>query len=245
MKARYWWVILTYIAMQFSIYLLVPLHGILGIETPVETWIQQKEVVGTWVLGSFSVGLLFILFLLRTDMKNRHNVPGRVSRTAAIKWSILGVLLAFAAQIAAGLIEVNVLKIDPGSENTEGLVNIAKALPLFMIVGGLIAPILEEVIFRKIIFGSFYKKYNNFYIAAILSSLMFAVIHFDFKHLLIYTAMGFTFAFLYVKTKRILVPIIAHAAMNSIVFLMNFFVDFEELEQQLEQAVAILIGGIF
>jgi uncharacterized protein len=245
MKARYWWVILTYIAMQFSIYLLVPLHGIMGIETPLETWIEQREVVGTWVLFSFSVGLLFIIYLLRTDMKNRHNVPGRVSRTAAVKWSILGVFLAFAAQMVAGLIEVNLLGIDPGSENTESLVDIAKALPLFIIVGGLIAPIMEEIIFRKIIFGSLYHKFNNFYIAAIVSSLIFAAIHFDFTHLLIYTAMGFTFAFLYVKTKRILVPIIAHAAMNSIVFLLNFFVDLEKLEQQLEQAIAVLIGGIF
>ncbi|OZM55805.1 CPBP family intramembrane metalloprotease [Lottiidibacillus patelloidae] len=245
MKSRYWWVILTYIAMQFSIYLLVPLHSIMGVETPLEDWIETKEVVGTWVFYSFTIGLLLIIYLLRQDIKERHQAPNRVSRLSAVKWSIIGVFLAFAAQITAGLIEVNLFNIEAGSENTESLVEIAKALPLFVIVGGLIAPILEEILFRKIIFGSLYKKFNNFFVAAIISSLLFAVIHVDFTHLLIYTAMGFTFAYLYVKTNRILVPIIAHAAMNSIVFLMNFFVDIEELEKQLEQAIAIFIGGIF
>jgi uncharacterized protein len=243
LKARYWFVILTYIAMQFSIYLLIPFHSILGIDQQLQPWVEGLS--GIWSFYSFSFGLLVIIYLLRKDIKGRHHAEGRVSRGAAVGWAIIGVFLAFFAQMVAGLIEVNVFNIDPGSENTKELVNIAKATPLFIVVGGLLAPILEEIIFRMIIFGSLFKRTNNFFLAAIISSLIFAVIHFDFTHILIYTAMGFTFAFLYVKTKRILVPIIAHAAMNSIVFIINIFVDMEELEKQLEQAQAIFIGGIF
>ena len=103
-----------------------------------------------------------------------------------------------------------------GSENTDRLMDIARTIPWFLIVVSIIGPILEEIVFRKILFGTLYKKFN-FFIAAIISSLVFATIHFDFTHLLVYTAMGLVFAFLYVKTKRIIVPIAAHVAMNTLV----------------------------
>jgi uncharacterized protein len=244
-KTRYLWVIATYVAMQLSIFLLVPLHAILNISTPVQDW--ANSISGTWSVFSFSIGLLIILFLLKRDISERHRASGRVTRTAAIGWSIIGVFLAFFAQMIAGLIEVNVLGIDPGSENTENLVEIAKATPLFILVGAIIAPILEEIIFRKIIFGSIYQKFNSFILAGIVSSVIFAVIHFDFEHLLIYTAMGFTFAFLYVKTKRIIVPIIAHATMNTIVFVVQilFADEIQKSIQEFEKAQAIICGGIF
>ena len=62
--------------------------------------------------------------------------------------------------------------------------------------------------------------------------------------------MGFVFAFLYVKTKRILVPIIVHAAMNTLVVVGQLSMDPEEMQRQLEQMQRqveqlqmILIGG--
>lgn len=62
--------------------------------------------------------------------------------------------------------------------------------------------------------------------------------------LLRYTAMGFTFAFLYYKTKRILVPIFAHTMMNTIVVIIQtiYHDEIENMMKQMEQ-IQIIIGG--
>ncbi len=235
MVKRYWFVLLVYIIAQFS--------GLLGFPLLSTAGVQEDKIVGFWTVISFAAALAVILFLMRTDMKERHLNPDRSGRGEAALWSVLGIFMALAAQSIAGLIEVNVFGIEAGSENTEMLVEIAKITPIFIFVTSVIGPILEEVVFRKIIFGSLYKRFN-FWISGIASSLIFAAVHFDPKHLLIYTAMGLTFAYLYVKTKRIIVPIIAHVAMNSLVVGVQIIFEdqIREMQQQAEM-IQSFIGG--
>lgn len=236
MTKRYWLVILTYILMQLSAIIGVPLLMLMGIE--------REQIPGIWTLFSFSIGFIIILLFLRQDMTDRHLNRDRSSKSEAIVWSIAGIFMAFMAQYFAVVIEISVFGIEPGSENTEMIVELAKATPALILVVAVIGPILEEIIFRMIIFGSLYKRFN-FWIAAIISSVIFAAVHMDFEHLLVYTFMGVVFAFLYVKTKRIIVPIIAHVALNSFVMLVQvIFGDrLVELQRKLEEMQGF-IGGL-
>ncbi|UJL47121.1 CPBP family intramembrane metalloprotease [Virgibacillus sp. NKC19-16] len=237
MPKRYWWVILTYLIMQFSGVIFAP---ILYLVLP----ISEFDAVIYWSIISFALALVVVLFLLRPDMKT-GNSREAAPIGAMIGWSIIGVFMAFLAQGLAATIEIELLGIDPGSENTQQIMDISRAAPLFMIIPAIIAPVLEEIIFRKIIFGQFYAR-TNFFIAALLSALIFGFIHLDPTHLLIYASMGFVFAFLYVKTKRILVPIIVHAAMNTIVVAAQFGLtpeDIERMQRELEQMQMIFLGG--
>lgn len=235
MTKRYWWVLITYIGIQFSAFIGAPLLMLFDL--------TMEEIVGIWSVFSFSLGLIIILILLKPDIQSRHMNRNRSSRGEAVKWSIIGVFLAFAAQYSAILIEVTLLGIEPGSENTEQIIQYAKAAPIFIIVLAVIGPILEEIVFRLIIFGTLYKRFN-FFISALVSSLIFSAVHWDFEHTLIYTAVGFAFAFLYVKTGRILVPIVAHVAVNSFVVIVQVVYGerLEELQRQLEQ-VQFILGG--
>lgn len=235
MKGRYWFTILMYILVQFS-------GVVFGVELLISNGVPKNHALAIWTVISFTIGLLIVLLLLLPDMKDRHNVEGRVTRTSAFGWTITGIFLAFFAQVIAAQIEMK-LGIKMGSENTEILVEIAKATPVFIIVTSIIGPIFEEIIFRQIIFGSLYRKFN-FWIAAIISSLIFAAVHVDFTHLLVYTAMGFVFSFLYVKTKRILVPILAHVSMNTFVVVIRVIYadDIDRLQQQYQQ-MQNFIGG--
>lgn len=234
LNTRYWLVIATYIFIQFSGYLF-------GFELMQRLGFPKEDAGALWLVLIFTLGLIITFLLLLPEIKNRYEVRGRVSRLSAVLWSILGVFMALAAQSFAAMFEFYVLDIDPGSENTEMLIEVAKATPIFIVVTSILGPIFEEIIFRKIIFGSLYKRYN-FWIGAIVSSLVFAAVHFDFAHIIIYTAMGFTFAFLYVKTKRILVPIIAHVMMNTLVVLIQviFVDDIQKMQQQVEQIQAMI-----
>lgn len=198
-----------------------------------------------WSLFSFTAALLIVIWLLKPDMQMEpHREASSIG--GIIGWSIFGVFLAFIAQGLASSIEIYILGIDPGSENTMAIMDIARANALFILIPAIIAPILEEIIFRKIVFGSFYKR-MNFFLAALLSAFVFAVVHWDFEHLLIYIAMGFVFAFLYVRTKRILVPILVHAGMNTLVVLAQYNLTPEEIEEminELEQMQMILLPFI-
>jgi membrane protease YdiL (CAAX protease family) len=228
LEKRHWYVILTYVIMQFSSILGIPLLYNLGV--------QPREVaVAYWLILSFFGALVIILLLLRKDMTTTELRDDRSPMPIAIAWTIVGIFLAMFAQGIAASIENKVFGIEFGSENTQFLVEIAKVTPLFIIVTSIIGPILEEIIFRKLLFGTLYKRFN-FFIAGLLSSVVFAIVHMDFTHILIYTAMGFTFAFLYVRTKRIIVPIIAHVAMNTLVVMIQlvFKDELEKYQQQVE-----------
>lgn len=230
------------------------LSGIVGLPLLLKTGLYDNRgftmeekgqiITGHWAIISFFVALCIVLWLLRTDIRDRHLDAMRSSVPATIGWIFIGFFLAFFSQIVAGMIEMQLLGIKQGSENTMKLMEIARTTPWFLIVVSIIGPILEEIVFRKILFGTLYKKFN-FFIAAIISSLVFAAIHFDFTHLLVYTAMGLVFAFLYVKTKRIIVPIAAHVAMNTLVAIGQIFMSNEQIQEMIKEAEKMqgFIGG--
>src|SRR5690625_442850 len=181
-----------------------------------------------WNIISFIIGTIIVLALMRKDfILEIHS--SKMSFGRIVLWIFIGFWLAYFAQAISVVIEFYVLKIDVGSENTDLIVQLARIITLFIIIHAVVGPILEELVFRKVIFVSLHKKINFFW-AALLSFIIFAIMHMDFSHLLIYITMGFVFAFLYVKTKRIIVPIIVYMTLNTVNVLAQIFIDPEHLD---------------
>lgn len=244
MKREYWFILIVYIAMQLSSLIGVPITslilGIIGFETA-----QSQAYAGIiWLVFSFSVTLMIVLVLLRKEITQAKTERNGASIGRSILWAITGVFLALFAQAFAANIE-RLIGIDMGSENTQQILSIIESFPIMIVVSSVIGPILEEIVFRKIIFGAFYKRFN-FFLSALLSSVIFSFAHMEPEHTLLYSAMGFTFAYLYVKTNRILVPIVAHVSMNTFVVLVQsiYKEDIEKLIKQAEQMQSF-IGGFF
>ncbi|MEN1969478.1 type II CAAX endopeptidase family protein [Lentibacillus sp. N15] len=236
MTRRYWYVILTYIVMQFSVIIAVPLIHAL---TP----FSKINISIYWTIFSFIVGLVVTLLLMKPAMQASQD-RNTTDWGTTIAWIVAGIVLAYISQYIATLIEMNVFGITVDSKNTDQIITISRSYPLFVIIPALIAPILEEIIFRKIIFGWFYKR-MNFFFAALLSALIFAIIHQEPEHILVYASMGFVFAFVYVKTKRIIAPILIHMTLNTVSVMIQLLFSPEELEKMMEQvdkAQMILIG---
>ena len=219
LKKEYWIILIAYIGMQLSGVIGIPIVTFLGTTFGKGYNQMANSAVSVWLLFSFSITLIIILFLLRKEMIHPMRSNNAMSPLESVYWAIAGIFLSFFAQTVAANIEY-LMGIELGSENTEQIVGLIKTAPLIIIVTSIIGPILEEIVFRKIIFGELYQRWN-FFIAGLISSLIFAIAHGEPEHLLLYSAMGFTFAFLYVKTKRILVPIFAHVSMNTIVVIMQ------------------------
>lgn len=233
---RYWLTMLTYVLMHLSGFIIIPsLTFILNLN-PLDALVYSQ-------LFAFLLATIISLYLLRTDISNELT-RSHIHFGQIISWTIIGIFLAYIAQFITSSIEMYIFQIEPGSENTAQIMKIIDSAPIFLVIPAIFAPILEELIFRKIIFGSLYKR-MNFVWAAVLSSLAFGVIHLDLVHLLIYTGMGLVFSYLYVKTKTIIVPILVHMGMNSITVMAQLLIDVEELERIQEELSSIihLIGG--
>ncbi len=230
--------------MQLSSFIGVPITSLVLEMIGFETHHSQGFAGVTWLVISFSFTLVIVLLLLRNEMIDANEVRNGASLGRSILWSITGVFLALFAQAFAANIE-RLIGIDVGSENTQQILLIIESFPIMIVVSSVIGPILEEIVFRKIIFGAFYKRFN-FFLSALLSSVIFSFAHMEPEHTLLYSAMGFTFAYLYVKTNRILVPIVAHVSMNTFVVLVQsvYKEDIEKLIKQAEQMQSF-IGGFF
>jgi membrane protease YdiL (CAAX protease family) len=236
-KKEYAYILIAYILMQLSSFIGVPLVYRIGLWAGKDPYTMRQVTPGYWIVISFSITLVIVLLILRKAGFDDSFVRKKTASAGeSILWAIAGIFLALFAQGIAGSIELKLFGVDPGSKNTETILHIIKTFPVAMLVSSIIGPILEEIVFRKIIFGALYKRFS-FWIAATVSSVIFALAHMEFEHILLYSAMGFTFAFLYVRTGRILVPIFAHVAMNTLVVVTQLF-----KHDQLQQ-IQGLIGG--
>ena len=87
-------------------------------------------------------------------------------------------------------------------------------------IGALIfAPIMEELIFRAILFQKLVIT-KNIHKALIISSIAFAVIHFRYDVIPLFIA-GVLYTILYLKTNQLIIPIISHFFYNLIVTIAN------------------------
>jgi len=91
-----------------------------------------------------------------------------------------------------------------------------------------------------VVFGGIYLK-TNFWIAGILSGVIFSLVHGEPQHLLIYLAPGLIFAFLYSHTGRIWTSMLAHLLMNGFVTILQFNMDKLEKLQDMKNAFIHLL----
>lgn len=170
------------------------------------------SVYGT--IASFAIGALSMILLSHhrhyLNTVDRENI---VSKGKVIAWGIAGMFLSLIAQQVAFNIESLIFQLPADSANTQSLFLITKEFPIFFIMIAITGPIMEEYVFRKVIFGSL-TEHTGTIGAAVISSLLFAFIHMD-GHWLVYSSMGFVFCYVYMKTKNIAAPMIAHMLMNT------------------------------
>ena len=237
----YTYLLVIYIVMQIGGAFLAQATIIYLKTLPGWTEIQATYHGLAWSQFAVNViaAILFLAILIR-NKKFMNVFKGKKSSLGmAVAWGLLGFILAMGGQMIAASIE-SALGITAGSDNTMLLGDIAKVSPIMIVPIVLFAPFLEELIFRRVIFGGVYKK-TNFWIAAIVSALVFAAVHMEFEHLLMYMMPAFAFSFVYYKTKRILAPIIAHLVMNGFVTVVQLNIDVLEDMQKIKQGIVFIL----
>jgi len=93
---------------------------------------------------------------------------------------------------------------------------------LILVAAMVVAPIVEEVIFRGFLYAVF-KRFSDRFFAAVLSALIFSVIHANIPGLFPLFMLGLAFALAYELSGCLWVPIALHAIFNGIQSLIILF----------------------
>jgi hypothetical protein len=130
-----------------------------------------------------------------------------------------------------------------GTKTISGLL-----INIFMI--GLMAAVGEELLFRALLIRIFKDWFNNLHVAVVLSSVLFSAFHLQFFGFLPRFVLGLIFAYLFVWSGSLWLPILAHFVNNASAVLVYFLVNTGKIQTEAEQFGAtdntfLLIFSIF
>lgn len=108
----------------------------------------------------------------------------------------------------------------------------------------IIAPFIEEILFRGLIHDRFAKALP-FPVAALISSLIFGSVHGGVIAMLVAFVLGLFLSYLYSRFNSILVPMAFHAGFNAVSYLMDFITDPVLMCAAVFASLAIFIGGAY
>ncbi|MBO0432304.1 CPBP family intramembrane glutamic endopeptidase [Enterococcus sp. DIV0660C] len=193
------------------------LLSITGIVTTSTGLISATTI--TYLLGALI--LLFLYFKQKEPLTIEADVP-KASVPEIILLGLGGILIAILLQGVAVRIETFLFGQSAPSENTQNIIQMILKAPAFILATTIGGPIMEELVFRRSILGLI-SHYSNFWVGAVISSLLFAVAHAD-GHLLVYFFLGFFFSLLYKSTGRIWTSMITHVGMNTLVIVVQLLI---------------------
>lgn len=104
-------------------------------------------------------------------------------------------------------------------------------IPVIFLVG-VIAPIVEELVFRGVLY-TWLRKHGGMIAAALISSVLFGLVHANVAQGVAAFIMGVALALAYEHTRSLWVPIVMHVANNTLVFAFAFLMLL--LQQVLQQ----------
>lgn len=158
-----------------------------------------------------------------------------LSGRGRLSWRLLGPVRPQGMHVAQGLLAgvggfvgvtlllaLLVAVLGPVEPPEQGLLSEATrgglATVLAVIAAVVMAPLLEEVIYRGLLFQALHRRVG-LWPAAVLSAVIFAAVHVEVTQPLFsggLALLGVLFAWLLVRTGSLVVPIVAHAAFNAI-----------------------------
>lgn len=245
-------ILLIFIGVQLAV---LPVGMIMGFTSPELTPEELITAVIPYQFLAFLIGTILAIIIGGLHQNKNAIEKGQQSDLpVTLVWIVGGVILAYASQVIAGMINVYVLGNPLESQNTTEIIDMIESMPLMILIVVILGPIIEEYVFRRAIFAEIYTlfpmrnkgyKVLGFLVAGLVSGLIFSIAHFDFTHIIIYLSMSYAFSFLYVMSGRLLVPILVHVIMNGLVVGIQFFFssEIEEL-QQFEETLGIVFSTV-
>ena len=213
--------LLTFLVFYFSSYLQVIPIALFNIDVKNYT-ASDLAIVNTFT-DLILVLILIVLYFkeLKKEFKTFKN-SWKLSMDTAFKYWFIGLMIMCVSNVLIGIITN--LNTSSNEQAVQALVSSTPYLMLF--TAGILAPIAEELTFRK----GVSKLFKNKWVYATASGLIFGILHvigsgniLEYLYIIPYGSLGFFFALTYYDTKSIYPSIIMHAIHNSALILLSIF----------------------
>lgn len=167
----------------------------------------------------------FAIIVFRKELKKQFNHLKEQDTMDFIHQVLLGIPVLYGASFVGSLLSMVLTGDMSSSENQILIEEMMKQVPVIMIISvTVLAPILEELIFRLLLFTGFYKwgRWAGYLIAGGLFGFLHVyqpILQGNFMEILQifpYLFMGLGLCFVYEKADNIFAPILCHAIMNGI-----------------------------
>ncbi|MHB8781008.1 MAG: CPBP family intramembrane glutamic endopeptidase, partial [Candidatus Geothermincolia bacterium] len=204
------------LALVFAVYWIssVPAAFFAGDAFPVLPWLIYLGVFATGILA----GAAWITRRHGQGAASLGLTKRRAGRNAAL--GLLGGIVGLIANViiaAFVTLLLDALRVEAERPEQVTVAGVpAWQLVITILVVVLIAPIVEEILFRGILYPALRKR-SGIGAAVLASSVLFAVLHLNWIAFLPLTAVGVVLALLYEWRGSLVAPIVAHAVNNGIV----------------------------
>ena len=213
--------LITFLLFYFSSYFSIIAIAIFNID------VNNYTAGDLAIVNTFSDLLLVILLIILyfKELKSEFKIfkkDWKLNMDTAFKYWFIGLMIMCVSNITISFITN--LSTSSNEEAVQGLVSATPYLMLF--TAGILAPIAEELTFRKGVSMIF----KNKWVYATASGLIFGLLHVigsgnivEYLYVIPYGSLGFFFALTYYETKSIYPSIIMHAIHNSALILLSIF----------------------
>uniref|UniRef100_UPI00321935B4 CPBP family intramembrane glutamic endopeptidase n=1 Tax=Chryseobacterium sp. TaxID=1871047 RepID=UPI00321935B4 len=112
---------------------------------------------------------------------------------------------------------------------------------LRLIKGCVVAPLVEELFFRKFIQENLSKRYTNTF-ALLSASILFSLYHTDLSSFFQILILGISLGIVFQETHRIEYSIIFHSVSNFIIYSFNYYYREESLQNSYNNLIYVIMG---
>lgn len=163
------------------------------------------------ISGIITLLFLWVFFKIRKKRLVEEAYIKRFDRSKVIPIILSGFSFALFVSTALDLLPIPESILESYSQSTEGIVSGSLIIMLISIV--IIAPIVEEIVFRGLILSRLKKAMNTTF-ALIISSLIFAILHGHILWITYAFVLGILFGVIAIKMGTTLPTIIFHMSFN-------------------------------
>lgn len=197
---------------------LISIASLLLIESVRELLTQRGYAISIFHLGWIRI-LEMMVFLTTVRLWGNGMISIGLSRSEIRSGLIKGIIwsVCFGAVVLLGFGVLYFMGINPIKLFQGRLPEQTMDLITYFIVGGLIAPVVEEIFFRGILYG-FFRQWGMA-TAVILSTLPFVLLHPSATYVQI--TGGIIFALSYEKEGKLMTPIVIHILANNALFILS------------------------
>ena len=195
------------------------------LDTTVGAKLQSRngyEAMMNVLLNSLAMlfGVLPLIPLLKGQLyRNKYLDAGPKAKPAAY---LITIVIAFTSSVGLNVLLILtgfVGKSESYKQVAEKQYGVAFGVGFF--IYGVVSPIVEEIVFRGLIFNKM-KKYYPMWISVIVSALLFGAWHGNLVQALYGTCMGILLAYTYEKFKDFKIPCMFHAIANISVYTITY-----------------------